>query len=249
MTRTCLMGLLFALAILLVLPWLVLWTIVSGNANLMYGASMNTVRFATWMVGIRVRIEGLENIPPQTCVFVANHVSNVDSLALIPRIPRRLGVLIKSEVFRIPILGAGMRQAGFIPIDRGNREWAGDTVSIVTGNLKKGLSYAIFAEGTRSPDGRLRQFRKGAFSMAIDAGVFIVPVSIAGTMSLMKKGDWAVRPGAVLIRFGRALDASQYTSKRRAELMAQTEMLVAAGLPPEQRPLSPRSRGPSPAAE
>jgi 1-acyl-sn-glycerol-3-phosphate acyltransferase len=207
---------------------------------------MKAVRFAAWVVGIRVRIEGAENIPSQTCVFVANHVSNVDPLALIPRIPRRVGVLIKHEVFRIPILGAGMRRAQFIPVDRGDRESAGAAVSVVTQNLKEGLSYAVFAEGTRSPDGRLRPFRKGAFSMAIDAGVFIVPVSIAGTLNLMKKGNWGIRPGDVIVRFGPAVNAAQYPTDRRAELIARVESLVAAGLPLEQQPLLPRSRAVSP---
>lgn len=246
MIRTLFVGLFFGLAIILALPWLMLWTAIAGTPDLMYGAAMKAVRFAAWVAGIRVRIEGAENIPSQTCVFVANHASNIDPLALIPRIPRRVGVLIKQEVFRIPILGAGLRRAQFIPVDRGGRESAGATVSVVTQNLREGLSYAIFAEGTRSPDGRLRPFRKGAFTMAIDAGVFIVPVSIAGTHNLMKKGNWAIRPGDVTLRFGPAVNAAQYPTDRRAELIARVESLVASGLPPEQQPRLPSSRAVSP---
>ena len=249
MIRTFFVGLFFGLAIILVLPCLMLWTIVSGNPDLMYGAAMKAVRFAAWIVDIRVRIEGLENIPPQTCIFVANHVSNIDPLAFIPRIPRRVGVLIKHEIFRSPILAAGMRRAKFVPVNRGDKESSGATIPLVTRNLKEGLSYAIFAEGTRSPDGRLRPFRKGSFTMAIDAGVFIVPVSIAGTLNLMKRGDWAIRPGEVVVRFGPAVDASQYTTERRAELIALVESLVAAGLPPEQQPLSSRLSTVSPPSE
>jgi 1-acyl-sn-glycerol-3-phosphate acyltransferase len=249
MIRTAFLALFFSLAVLLVLPFLWLWTVATGNPELMYGAAMAAVRFAVHLVGIRVRLEGLENIPPQTCIFIANHVSNLDPLALIPRIPRRVGVLIKHNVFRVPILGAGMRLAKFIPVDRGDRESAGTTVPTVTQNLREGRSYAIFGEGTRSPDGRLRPFRKGAFTMAIDARAWIVPVAIAGTMNLMKKGDWAIRPGEVCIRFGQAIDASLYSSQRRAELIARVESEIALGLPPEQRPHAGRAGGERPPPE
>jgi 1-acyl-sn-glycerol-3-phosphate acyltransferase len=236
MIRTLLLGLFFTLAIILALPWLILWSVIVGNADLMYGLAMKVVRLGNRIAGIRVRIEGLENIPPGACVFISNHVSNADALALIPAIPRRVAILIKEELFRIPILSTGMRRAQFISVDRSDREAAAASVDVAVRTLKDGLSFAIFAEGTRSADGRLRPFKRGAFTVAIQAGVPIVPVSISGTLTLMKKGDWIIRPGEAVVRYGQAVDSSSYTMARRAELLAHVQALVAAGLPPEQQP-------------
>lgn len=243
MIRTLLLGLFFALAIVLVLPWLILWSVIVGNPNLMYGLSMKVVRVGNRVAGIRVRVEGLENIPPGACLFIANHVSNADALTFIPAIPRRVAILIKQELFRIPILSIGMRRAQFIPVDRSDREAAAASIDVAVQTLKDGLSFAIFAEGTRSADGHLRPFKRGAFTVAIQAGAPIVPVSISGTLALMKKGEWIIRPGEAVVRYGPAVDSSSYTMARRAELLARVQELVAAGLPPEQQPLArlPRS--------
>jgi 1-acyl-sn-glycerol-3-phosphate acyltransferase len=238
MIRIILLGLYFGLAVLLALPWLILWSVIVGNPDLMYGVAMKFVRAGNRLAGIRVRVEGLENIPPGACVFASNHVSNVDAIAFIPAIPRRVAILIKQELMSIPILATGMRRAQFVPVDRADREAAAATIDVAVQTLKRGVSFAIFAEGTRSPDGRLRPFKRGAFNIAMEAAVPIVPVSIAGTQLLLRKGDWILRPGDVVIRFGPPVDASSYTMDRRAELQARVESLVAAGLPPAQQPLS-----------
>jgi 1-acyl-sn-glycerol-3-phosphate acyltransferase len=103
--------------------------------------------------------------------------------------------------------------------------------------LREGLSFAVYPEGTRSQDGRLLPFKKGAFLIAIRAGVPVVPVSIVGAQDLLRKGEWSVRPGEVIVRFGEAVDVSAYTVEQRADLMARVEELVAAGLPDDQKPL------------
>lgn len=238
MMRTILLGLYLGLAVLLALPWLILWSVIVGNPDFMYGAAMKFVRLGNRLAGIRVRVEGLENIPPGACVFASNHVSNVDAIAFIPAIPRRVAILIKQELMSIPILATGMRCAQFVPVDRADREAAAATIDVAVRTLKRGVSFAIFAEGTRSPDGRLRPFKRGAFNIAMEAAVPIVPVSIAGTQLLLKKGEWILRPGDVVIRYGPPVDASSYTMDRRAELQARVESLVAGGLPPDQRSLS-----------
>jgi len=103
--------------------------------------------------------------------------------------------------------------------------------------LKQGASFLIFAEGTRSRDGRLRPFKLGSVRMAIEAGVPLVPVSIVGSHLIMRKKNWALYPGEVSVHFGPAVDAAEYTMDRRAELLTRIESLVAAGLPPDQQPL------------
>ncbi len=237
MIRTCLLALFFALAIIFGLPWLVLWTVLTHKPDFMYAIAMKVVRFGNRLAGIRVRAAGLENIPVQPCAFIANHTSNMDPLVFIPAIPRRVGILVKRELFRIPIFSSAMIRADFTPVDRRDRESSGKSISAAAQILKDGLSYAIFAEGTRSTDGRLRPFKKGGFTMAIEAGAPIVPVSIAGTQRLLRKGSWIITPGEAKVIFGPAVDASAYTVENRGELIQRVESLVASALPPEQQPL------------
>jgi len=244
MIRALVLGIYITLCIVLLLPWLILWTIIVGTPDLMYGLAMKAVRLGNSLVGIRVRVEGIENVPSGGCVFIANHVSNVDPLALIPEIPRRVAILIKKELMSIPILAIGMRRAQFVPVDRSDREAAAASVEEAVRFLKQGISFVIFAEGTRSADGRLRPFKRGAFTMAIEAGVPVVPVSLAGTQKLMRKNDWKLHPGEVTVRFSPAIDAAAYTFERRMELLDRVHAAVSAGLPPDQQPASDSSAAP-----
>ena len=238
MIRSILLSLYLGLGVLLLLPWLILWSVITGKPDLMYSLAMKIVRAGNRIFGIRVHVEGLENVPRAgACVFIANHVSNLDPLAFIPTIPGRVAIMIKQELMKIPILATGMRAAQFVPVNRSDREAAAASVDLAVKDLKEGISFVIFAEGTRSPDGRLRPFKRGGFTMAIEAGVSVVPVSIAGTQRLQARGEWKVRSADVVIRYGPAVDASAYTMDRREELLERVHSLVAAGLPPEQQPL------------
>jgi 1-acyl-sn-glycerol-3-phosphate acyltransferase len=243
MIRTIAVALFLAFALLFVMPLLILWTLLTWTPDLMYEVAMKTVRASLRLARIKVRVEGLQNIPPAVCIFAANHTSNVDPLAFIPAIPRRVSVLLKTELFRIPILSTAMRLAKFVPVDRADKEAAVASVEVALRVLKEGLSLAAYPEGTRSPDGRLKPFKKGTFAIAIEAGVPIVPVSISGAQQLMRKGEWVIRPGEIVVRFGPSVDASQYTMERRTELLTRVEELVVAGLPEDQRPLAVPDRG------
>ena len=242
MIRSIIAATLLGLGIILVLPFLVIWSLLTGTQNFMYRASMSAVDSVLRLVGVGVRVEGLENIPPGTCIFVANHVSNIDPLAFAPHIPRRVSLLLKKELFRIPILSYGMRLAKFICVDRDSRQSAAESLKQSLRYLHEGLSFALYPEGTRSPDGRLRSFKRGAFVMAIQAGVPIVPVSIAGAQKIMGKGEWAIQPGEIIIRFAAAVDPTEYTVGKLSELLARVHSEVAAGLPADQQPLAQASQ-------
>jgi 1-acyl-sn-glycerol-3-phosphate acyltransferase len=238
MIRIALIVIYSTLCIVLILPFLILWTLITGSPVFMNRMAMKAVSGIDRIAGIRVRVDGLENIPTGACLFACNHVSYVDPLALVPLIPRRVSVFLKKELFRIPILSIGMRLTGYISVDRANRKSAVASVESAVRQLRSGVSIVIFPEGTRSPDGRLRPFKGGACVTAIQAGVPVVPVSIAGTQKLMPKGKWAIHPGDVYIKFGPPVDVSQYGADRRDEMLSLIEMRVAQGLPPEQQPVT-----------
>lgn len=240
--RTLAAGFLTCFVVLFGLPFLILRTWIGGKPDSMYRISMNFCRFAIRVVGIRTRIEGIENVPRGACIFAANHASNLDGVILLPAIPRRVALFAKKELFRLPVLGLGMRLAGFVPVDRGGRQATAGIASAVD-TLKRGLSVFIFPEGTRSSDGRLQPFKKGAFAMAVESGVPVVPIAIAGTFWLMPRGAWIARPGEVTVRFGPAMDSSAYTTKERGELLERVESLIAQALPPDQK--SERRRAPA----
>jgi 1-acyl-sn-glycerol-3-phosphate acyltransferase len=237
MLRTIIVVVYIALAIFLVLPFLILYTAIIHNPDPMYQTAMKALRLALRMAGIHVHVEGVENIPTRTCIFVSNHMSNVDPPALVPYIPRRVAILAKKEVFRIPVLATALRQAHMLPVDRGNREETTVVVEKAVESLREGTSFLVFAEGSRSRDGHLKPFKSGTFIMAIEAGVMVVPVSLAGTQNLMRKGEWFIRPGEMRVKFGPAVDASGYKLEQRDALRNRVFALVAAGLPEEQRPL------------
>ena len=237
MIRTIIVLLYFSLAMLLILPLLVLWSLIAGDVTFMYNRFLEGLRIGLRIAGIRVHVEGLENIPQGVCIFASNHASNLDPVALTPNIPRRISLLAKKEVFKIPVLSKAIRMAKIVPVDRGDSEAAAESVDLAIKYLKEGLSFCVYPEGTRSRDGRLLPFKRGTFVMAIRAGVPVVPVSLAGTQNLMRKGDWLIYPGEVTVRFGPAVATTGYGMEQREELRRTVQNLVADGLPEDQKPL------------
>lgn len=237
MIRTIAVMLYVLPALVFVLPLLIFWTLITGDADFMYRVFIGALRVTMRIAGIRIRVEGAENIPPGVCVFASNHASNIDPVALVPNIPRRVALLAKKEVFSVPILSKALHLAKLVPVDRADREAAAESVDTAVKYLKEGLSFLVYPEGTRSPDGHLLPFKKGTFVMAIRAGVPVVPVSLASTQRLMRKGDWTIHPGDVVVRYGPPVDASEYSPDQRDMLRQRVQDLVAAGLPEDQKPL------------
>ncbi len=148
--------------------------------------------------GMTVKVTGYEHLDPQqTYVFIANHRSYLDTATVFAYTGRRLGLLGKKELLKVPILGYGMGYVNIMAIDRSNRERALETVGAATERIRSGRSFAVFAEGTRAKPGEFLPFKKGAFYMAAQAGVPIVPVAIKNTDHLMGKGTGEARPGTI----------------------------------------------------
>lgn len=148
--------------------------------------------------GMKVVTRGLERLDPkQAYVFICNHHSYLDTATLFCYAGRPVGILAKKELFKVPILKQGMPHVNVAPIDRSNKERAIQTIRAATDRLRSGLSFGVFAEGTRARPGELLPFKKGGFYMAIEGGVPIVPVAIKNTDVLMGKGTGNAQSGTI----------------------------------------------------
>jgi len=205
------------------------WAWITGNPAILYWMGVWVARTGLRLAGIRSDVRGLENIPARGCILMSNHISNLDPCVVIPPIPQRVAILVKKGLMRLPLLGLAMRLAKFVPIDREQRESAISSLTTAKAVLESGLSIAIFAEGTRSRDGKLLPFKKGPFYLAYEAGVPVVPISVSGTETMMRKGSAKIFPGTATVIYHPALDPKQFST--REDLMEAVRSVIASGLP------------------
>jgi 1-acyl-sn-glycerol-3-phosphate acyltransferase len=236
MIRTAFVAFAMGLCTLVLGPPLILLTLLTKSATLMYWTGVKMVVIVTRIAGEKVTVIGRENIPPGVCLFAANHTSNADAPAIVGAIPRRIAILGRKSLFDIPVVGTAFRLAKFVPVDRENRDAALASVQEAVKYIREGFSFLVYPEGTRSPDGRLRRFKKGSFAIAIEAGIPIVPVACSGAHRIMKKNSLTIRPGKVTVRFGKPIDASEYNIDQRDELAQRVHDAVATELPEDQKP-------------
>jgi len=196
-----------------------------NDFQLMYRWGMGIVRLGVKAAGVRVRVEGSENLPAQPCIFVSNHVSNMDAPVLLPALPGMSSVFIKKKLMGIPILGMAMRMGKYIPVSRGNsREEAQKSVEYAAEVLRGGRNIVMFPEGTRSPDGKLLPFKKGGFFLAAETGAPLVPVVIRGTAAMMRKGSFRIYPGEAVVRFLPVVWPEQFAGREELMQAVRAEM-------------------------
>jgi 1-acyl-sn-glycerol-3-phosphate acyltransferase len=212
---------------LLFIPWC--W--ITGDALPLYKASRFIVASSCWLAGVRIHAEGLDRVPrDRACIFMSNHVSNLDPPVLISLIPGRTSAFIKRSLMRLPILSIGFRLAEFIAVDRsGDTADAQRSVEEAERVLANGVHITTFVEGTRSPDGRMLPFKKGPFFLAMAAGAPCVPISIHGTEKLMRKGSLRMHPGPAHVVFHEPLNPAHYAT--REDLLEAVREKIASGLP------------------
>lgn len=224
----------WGLSILIVGPPLVLFAALTGNANPLYYSASRLGRWGVLLAGVRIEVRGREDLDAgRNYIFMSNHVSNLDPPVLLPVIPGRCSVLVKKELFRVPVFGTGMRLGHLVPVDRDDHDAAVESLHAAVKVLQEGLHMVIFPEGTRSSDGRLLPFKKGPFHLAMDSGVPVVPVTLLGTYESWPKTRFALRPGTATVVFHRPIDPG--AASDRDQLMRSVSNTIASALPPERR--------------
>lgn len=182
---------------------------------------------------VEASVEGLDRlVPGQPYVYVANHVSFVDIWALLEHLPGSIRFVYKRELGGIPFFGPALRASGHIAIDRKNRGAAFSAYDAAAREVRGGTSAMVYAEGTRSRDGRLLPFKKGPFVLAIAAQVPVVPVAMLGAFECLPKGRIAPRPVPVTVRIGEPIPTAGLGYEDRDRISAACrQALVAMGVP------------------
>jgi 1-acyl-sn-glycerol-3-phosphate acyltransferase len=211
---------------ILLFAWLV------NKHDLVYPWALFGARNWLRLSGVRVRVRGLELLnSKQTYVFVSNHRSYLDTAAMFVYTGRRIGLLAKKELLKVPVLGVGMGFVNVMAIDRSNRESAIRTTEAAAQRIKSGVSFAVFVEGTRAKPGELLPFKKGAFYMARQAGVPVVPVAIKNSDVLMGKGTGETRSGTIEMVLMKPIDTKGLTTDDDIDrLIADVHALIAKEL-------------------
>lgn len=220
------------LYILAAAPPGMLWAIASGKPNILYWLGRCGVRLGLATVGIRYRVEGREHLQPaRAAVYCVNHTSNLEPPILymaLRAVHPRLKILYKAELRAIPVLPRAFDVAGFVPIQRRNREQSLAAIARAAAALREGQSFLIFPEGTRSRSGELLPFKKGGFVMAIEGQAPLVPVAIQGARAAMRKGSPIIRPVTVSVRFGPPVEVEGCGLEARDALIARTRAAIEA---------------------
>jgi 1-acyl-sn-glycerol-3-phosphate acyltransferase len=207
---------------------------IMGDIRVLYRLFMWGARAGVWITGVRIQTVGLEHLDrARSYIFMSNHVSNLDPPIQIPLIPKRTSVMVKKELFKVPILGPAMRMGSLVPVDRGNREAGIEAVAAAKQVVQQGLNMTIYVEGHRSFDGKLLPFKKGPFYLAMECGVPIVPMTIVGTHYAMPKRRFAIKPGPVKVIFHPPIEPEDFGS--RECLMEKVRTTIESGLPEEYK--------------
>jgi 1-acyl-sn-glycerol-3-phosphate acyltransferase len=166
-------------------------------------------RFIFWFFGMKVSVKGYENLDPKKpYIFVSNHASMFDIPTVFVALKGNVNIVFKKELSYVPIWGWALRFGHFIMIDRSNPREAMASIKRAAQSIREGSSVILFPEGTRTLDGKLQSFKRGAFSLAAKAGVPVVPLTINGTFTIMPKGSYHIKPANISVVLGKPISTS-----------------------------------------
>lgn len=184
-----------------------------------------------WSGGGTLEVIGREHVDPKRpTLYIANHQSAADIPMMFMAIPVNLRFVAKKQLIWVPILGFYIWIAGYILVDRGNRAKAIASLERAAQKIRRGINLIMFAEGTRSPDGRILPFKKGPFALALKSGVAVCPVTIEGTGRMMPKGRWHITPCVIKVKIGAPIDTSKYGDDREKLIRDVRQVIVQQSL-------------------
>jgi 1-acyl-sn-glycerol-3-phosphate acyltransferase len=176
---------------------------------------------------VRVQVEGADKLDPeQSYVVMANHHSLFDIPTVLSSLPFPFRMLAKASLFRIPFMGWYMSRVGYIPVEREDPKKARESLDRAARRVASGLSVLVFPEGTRSPEGTVKRFKRGGVNLAHAAGVPVVPVAIINSGRLLPRGSWYADPGVITMRIGDPIDPSRYQEARALADAVRDAVLV-----------------------
>ncbi len=224
------------LKIALLIPWTIIMStlailaIPQASGRVFRWTARTWSQVILWLFRIRVRVTGAEHLRPDDhYVFVSNHASMFDIPACLAALPPDVNIVFKKELTRVPIWGWALRFGHFIMIDRSNARDAMQSLQRAAATIRAGASVLLFAEGTRTLDGRLQPFKRGAFSLAVNSGRPVVPVTINGTFRILPKGSINVRPTDIELVVGTPIPTAELAGKPGEQiLMGRVHEVIAA---------------------
>jgi 1-acyl-sn-glycerol-3-phosphate acyltransferase len=199
----------------------------SGRATRRVGGAWSRLLLRLLRVGVRA--SGLEHAPAGPAVYAANHASTLDILVVFGHLPVDFRIVYKKSLSLVPLVGWAIRLGGHVPMDRSHPFRARRSLDAAARRIRGGTSVVVFPEGTRSPDETVRRFKRGSFGLAIEAGVLVVPVSLAGVKAVVPRGLPSVRPGTVRVRLHPPVSVEARSADEAEALAEDVRRIVAAG--------------------
>lgn len=216
----------------------ILGSILGGSRAFGYYPGHFWAKIFCWLSLVRVTVTGRDNIDPRTSyVFVANHQGAYDIFAIYGYLGHNFRWMMKKSLERIPFVGYSCKVSGHIYVDNSTPSATARTMATAEQQLRGGMSVVVFPEGSRSRSGKMHSFRRGAFKLATEFSLPVVPITIDGAYRVMPRGSALPRPGKINLTIHRPIEVSADTGRHElAELLEKSQEAIASALPPQQRP-------------
>lgn len=229
MIRFLFLNAFIALLSIILCFWALILFLFTRDGSLLHRyAAVPWARAILFVCGVHLDVRGAGNIElEEPRVYISNHQSYFDILALLAGLPADFKFLLKQELMKIPLLGFTLGKVGYISIDRSDIRKAVNAVNEAVEKIRGGASVLLFPEGTRSEDGRLGKFKKGGFHLALKAGCDIVPVAIVRSREIVPKGSLRINRGTIFMNIGKPIPVKEYSKREIDGLMNRSRESVA----------------------